>query len=86
MGSRGYLKVNAASGLTDIRVRNYLEIGTGHGGTGSIGDPANSYKLPGDVNLTLGEWGIARCDVEMSSRRAARPAAHTAPSRRRRRS
>ena len=65
-GSRGYVQLNAASGLTDVIVRDYLEVSTGHGGAGSIGDPSNDYKLPADVNLTLGEWGEARCDVEMS--------------------
>ena len=61
----GYIKVSEATGLTDIAIRDSLQMAIS-GGIMRFGDPNNSYMLPAGVNLTLGEWGVTRCNVTLA--------------------
>jgi len=52
---RGNLLVNSDTGLQDIVVTNAFRIADGHRvGIGRFGDPDNGYKLPPNVNITVG--------------------------------
>jgi len=67
MGSRseGYVQFSSTSGLTDLEVTSILNIAADRGWMGRIGDPDNGYLLPPNVNITLGDWGVTRCDVSI---------------------
>ena len=62
----GSIKLSASTGLTDIKVLDTVLLGQA-GGIGRIGDPTNEWKLPPNVNLTLGELGLARCNVTLGA-------------------
>ena len=68
----GDIKLSESSGLTQLAALNELRIGGcqgGHGGVrGRIGDPNNGWKLPPDVNVTLGDSDAdTRCRVSIGS-------------------
>lgn len=46
-------------------MKNSLTMATA-GGYARFGDPNDTYKLPADVSITLGDWGISRGTVEMA--------------------
>jgi len=63
--SSGTIKLSAATGLTEINVKNELTFAIA-AGTARIGDAGNQYKLPPNVNLVFGVWDATRCNLEIA--------------------
>ena len=63
----GYMKVGPATGLNELAVVGELLIGSDNG-VARIGDPADNYRLPANVNLTWGVQGTTRCNVSIGGR------------------